>query len=112
MSRKASGFRAWVIQRMSAMYLALGFIYLLVYFVVAPPADYAAWKAWLSGPLVNIGLALFFLSLLIHAWIGVRDVVIDYVHPFAIRLSVLTLVAVLLLGCGFWLLRSLVVVVI
>ena len=107
MSRKASGFRAWVIQRMSAMYLALGFIYLLVHFVVAPPADYAAWKAWLSGPLVNIGL-----SLLIHAWIGVRDVVIDYVHPFAIRLSVLTLVAVLLLGCGFWLLRSLVVVVI
>ena len=35
-------------------------------------------------------MALFFLALLLHAWIGVRDVVIDYVHNFSARLTVLT----------------------
>ena len=102
MSRKVSGFRAWVVQRVSALYLALGFIYLAGVFL--------AWTQWLSSPLVSVGLALFFLALLLHAWIGVRDVVIDYVHPLGIRLAVLTLVALLLLGCGFWLFRSLIVV--
>ena len=110
MSRKASGFRAWVVQRVSAIYLALGFIYLAGYFLLSPPADYAAWQQWLASPLVSVGLALFFIALLLHAWIGVRDVVIDYVHPLGIRLTVLTLVALLLMGCGFWLLRSLIVV--
>lgn len=111
MTRKVSGFHAWVIQRISAIYLALGFIYLAIHFLVSPPADYMQWRAWLSEPLVNVGLGLFFLALLLHAWIGVRDVIIDYVHPLVARLSVLTVVAFILLASGYWLLKSLIVVV-
>ena len=110
MTRKVSGFQAWVVQRLSAIYLAFGFIYLAGYFLLTPPADYAAWKQWLVSPLTSVGLALFFLSLLLHAWIGIRDVVIDYVHPLAIRLVVLSLVALVLLASGFWLFRSLILV--
>jgi succinate dehydrogenase / fumarate reductase membrane anchor subunit len=110
-TRKASGFHAWVVQRVSAIYLALGFIYLAVHFLVSPPQDFTEWKAWLSEPLVNIGMGIFFLALLFHAWIGIRDIVIDYVHPLAIRLSVLTGVAFMLLASGFWLIKSLIVVV-
>jgi succinate dehydrogenase / fumarate reductase membrane anchor subunit len=110
MSRKASGFRAWLIQRISAIYLAVYFIYLFFHFAFAAPGSHEQWQAWLAAPVVSVTLALFFLALLLHAWIGVRDVVIDYVHPLAIRLTVLTGVALLLIGCGFWVLRSLVVV--
>jgi len=110
MSRKASGFRAWLVQRVSAIYLAIYFSYLFFYFSLYPPAAYAQWRSWLADPLVGITMALFFLALLMHAWIGVRDVVIDYVHSLAIRLTVLIAIALLLTGCGFWVLRTLVLV--
>ena len=66
------------------------------------PADYAAWRAWVAGPLVSLGLLLFFASLLLHAWVGIRDVVIDYVHPTAIRVSLLTAIGFVLVGCAVW----------
>jgi succinate dehydrogenase / fumarate reductase membrane anchor subunit len=109
-SRKLSGFRAWVVQRISAIYLACYFVYLFIHFAVSPPADHIQWQSWLADPFTSIGMALFFLALLMHAWIGVRDVVIDYVHPLPARLSVLSGIALLLAGCGFWVLRTLVLV--
>lgn len=110
MSRKASGFKAWVVQRASAVYLAGYILYLLIYFSVAPPLNFQTWHIWLSGPVNGIFMALFFLSLLLHAWIGVRDVVMDYIHPLEVRLTVLTGIALLLAGCGFWVLRTLIMV--
>lgn len=100
-----------MVQRLSAIYLGVYFIYLLGYFIWAAPGSHTDWVQWLSMPLVNLSLALFFLSVLIHAWIGVRDVVIDYVHPLGLRLTVLTLIAMVLLASGFILLRSLILVV-
>jgi len=110
MNRKASGFRAWLIQRVSAIYLAVYFIYLFIYFSISPPTDYAQWRIWLADPMVSISMAIFFAALLMHAWIGVRDVIIDYVHPLSLRLTVLTGIAILLIGCGFLVLRTLVLV--
>ena len=110
MSRKASGFRAWIFQRISAVYLAAYFIYLAVHFSLTPPVNHAQLHTWLAQPLVSVTLALFFLALLLHSWIGVRDVVIDYVHNFSVRLTVLSGIALILIGCGFWVLRTLVVV--
>ena len=112
MTRKVSGFQAWVVQRLSAIYLAVYLIYLFGYFSLSPPVSYIAWKAWLTNPAVSVSLALFFLSLLMHAWIGIRDVVIDYIHPLPSRLIVLSVVAMTLMASGFWILRSLIVVAI
>lgn len=112
MTRKVSGFQAWVVQRLSAIYLAVYIIYLVGHFSLSPPASYAAWKAWLASPVVSVSLALFFVSLLLHAWIGIRDVVIDYIHLLALRLIVLSGVAMTLMASGFWILRSLIVVAI
>ena len=107
MSRKLSGFRAWLIQRVSAVYLAAYTVYLLGFFTASPPQNYAAFVSWLAQPLVSVSMALCFLALLVHAWIGIRDVVIDYIHPLAARLLVLILVALLLISCGFWFLQTL-----
>jgi succinate dehydrogenase / fumarate reductase membrane anchor subunit len=51
---------------------------------------------------VALPTLLFFAGVLLHAWVGIRDVVIDYVHAAALRLCVLSLVGALLLVCGFW----------
>jgi succinate dehydrogenase / fumarate reductase membrane anchor subunit len=105
MSRRASGLKAWFIQRASAIYLMLFFLYMLLHFIADAPADHAAWQSWVAQPLVGFGLLLFFASLLIHAWVGIRDVVIDYVHPTGIRVSLLTVIGFVLIGCALWVLQ-------
>ena len=102
MSRQASGLRAWALQRISAAYLGLYIIYLIGLFLFAPPTDVVAWRGWIADPVHGVGLSLFFVALLIHAWVGFRDVLIDYVQPFLTRVSLLTLLGIGLIGCGLW----------
>ena len=108
MSRQASGLRAWLFQRVTAVYLLLYFPYLILTLASHPPADHAALVEWLSHPGVAIAMMLFVASLLLHAWVGVRDAVIDYVHPVAGRVTVLTVLALGLIACGLWALKVLV----
>ncbi|MFN2308823.1 MAG: succinate dehydrogenase, hydrophobic membrane anchor protein [Gammaproteobacteria bacterium] len=106
-SRQAHGLRAWLLQRFSALYLLLFLGYLAVRFGTAPVADFAAWQAWLADPLVNLATGLFILSLLVHAWVGIRDVIMDYVIHTGLRVTLLAAVALTLAGCGLWSLRVL-----
>ena len=109
MSRHASGLMAWLVQRATAVYLALGALYLLWTFSTNPPADHAALVAWVSQPLVRLALLLAVPLLVAHSWVGVRNVLIDYVHLLWLRLVLLLLGAALLLASGLWLLRALLV---
>ena len=111
MSRRAHGLRAWLLQRFSAVYIALFFLFVLTRFWRQPIQDYQAWHAWLADPLINLSTGLFILALLIHAWVGIRDVVMDYVRHTGLRVSLMALVALTLLGTGLWSLRVLFVLV-
>ncbi|WJW76744.1 succinate dehydrogenase, hydrophobic membrane anchor protein [Thiohalobacter sp. IOR34] len=110
MSRQAQGLRAWLLQRLTAVYVALFSLYLIQHFWRQPVEDHAAWQAWLARPLVNLGVGLFFLALLLHAWVGVRDVIMDYVRHTGLRVALLGLLALTLAGCGLWLGRLLLTV--
>ena len=103
MTGPLSGSRAWIVQRISALYL-LGF--LLWGFVrlgaTEAPWTYEAWRAWIFTPGTAVAFLLFFLALLLHAWVGVRDVILDYVHPLAVRSGLLAAVAAGLVAIGVW----------
>jgi len=73
-----------------------------VHFMLSPPADFAAWQQWLAAPLVSVSVMLFFLSLLLHAWVGMRDVLIDYLPWLTVRVVALAVLAVGLIGGGLW----------
>ncbi len=106
-SRQAHGLRAWLLQRITAVYLLLFLLYLSVHFLRSPLDGFGAWHAWLAHPLVNLATGLFVLSLLLHAWVGIRDIVIDYVTHTGLRVSLFAAVMLLLGGCGIWSLRVL-----
>lgn len=108
MSRQASGLMAWVVQRATAVYLGLFLGYLLIHMTFAPPADQAALKAWVTQPLVSAGLLLFIPVLLAHAWVGIRDVLIDYVHHLGARVLLLSLFAFVFLASGLWALKAII----
>lgn len=110
MSRTASGLKAWAIQRLTAIYVALFSLYLLAVLLFAAPADHAAWREWIGGPVVSVALLLFIVSVLMHAWIGMRDVLIDYVHPIAIRAALLGAIGLALVALGLWAAQSLILV--
>ena len=105
MSWRASGLRAWVLQRISAGYLALFSILVAWRWLPDPPGSYEEWRDWLADPWISVAFLLFFASLLLHSWIGIRDVLIDYVQPFAVRLTFLTVTGVGLVSCGLWALQ-------
>jgi len=102
-SRKLSGLRAWYVQRLSALYIVL---YLLASLISLSlhgwPTTFAAWQMLWSYPLINLATVLFALALVMHAWVGIRDVLLDYVSIFALRLTLLTLFAVMLLISFLW----------
>jgi succinate dehydrogenase / fumarate reductase membrane anchor subunit len=108
LSRQAHGVRDWLLQRVTAVYLGCYIVYLMVHFSLQPVHGYEQWHAWLSQPLVAIVSAGSILAILMHGWVGMRDVVLDYVHTVSLRLIVLSLIGLLLAGCGFWALRVLV----
>ena len=106
MSRQASGLRAWVLQRITAIYLGLFIVYLLMVSLSGGPNGFDAWRAWVAQPAVTLGLLLFVVALLIHCWVGVRDVLIDYVHPLGIRVLLLSLFAIGFIASGLWVFQA------
>ncbi len=95
-------------QRLTAIYIGLLVLYLLSVLLFAAPADHAAWRAWIGGPILSVALLLLVVSVLMHAWIGLRDVLIDYVRPIAIRATLLGLIALALVGLGLWAAQTLI----
>ncbi len=110
MSRKASGLKAWVLQRATAIYVGLFALYLLLVMLFSAPADYPAWRDWFADPLMGIATLVFVVAILLHAWVGIRDVVLDYVWNTPARVTVLALVALGLVACGLWASQSLILV--
>ncbi|WP_019583597.1 succinate dehydrogenase, hydrophobic membrane anchor protein [Thioalkalivibrio sp. ALE16] len=97
-----SGQRAWLLQRITAVYVGVYVILALGFFVLAAPADHAAWLAVMGHPVVGLLTAVFVLLLWLHAWIGLRDVVMDYVQAPGSRLVVFVLGGGGLLLTGLW----------
>ncbi|MDH4133779.1 MAG: succinate dehydrogenase, hydrophobic membrane anchor protein [Gammaproteobacteria bacterium] len=97
-----SGLGEWILQRLSAVYLAVFLLWLIFHFLSSPVPDYAAWKTWFSQGVVRLGFALFFVSLLIHAWVGMRSVFLDYLKPLWLRFLIQMLMGLGLLAMGLW----------
>ncbi len=89
----------------------LGFaIFLLATFALNPVHEYEQWHRWVGSPGISIALATFFASLLLHMWVGLRDVLLDYAKPLALQRVLLTGVAaglITIAGSVVWILISL-----
>lgn len=105
MTGPLSGSRAWIVQRLSALYLFAFLVFVLARSGSAPsPWTYESWRVWLHAPGVTVGVLLFFVALLLHAWVGVRDVMLDYVHALGMRSALLSLVGLGEVAVAAWVL--------
>ena len=96
------GLKDWLLQRITAVVMAVYSVILLVVLMGGGVSGYASWKALFSQGWMRFASLLFVLSVLIHAWVGIRDIWMDYVKPTGVRLSLQTLTVLWLVGCGGW----------
>ena len=103
-----SGLRAWLLQRLTAVYMAAFSAFLSLHFATDPPVSFESWRAWVMRPEVSIATFVFFTALLLHAWVGVRDVVLDYLHPMMVRVPVLAVAGIGIVAMEAWVMRILI----
>ena len=96
------GLRDWLIQRVTAVLMIVYTLAIAGYLLLQPVVDYNAWTLLFSGNVVRSFSLLFLLGVFYHAWIGVRDIVMDYVKPAAIRLLIHVMVILTLLLYVIW----------
>lgn len=106
-SRPTHGLRDWLLQRITAVYLGSFLVYLVLHFYVQPRHTYQQWHDWITHPAMSVASAAFILAVLVHGWVGMRDIVLDYVHTLRLRLLLLSLIALIITGCGLWALQIL-----
>jgi succinate dehydrogenase / fumarate reductase membrane anchor subunit len=101
-THRASGLGAWLVQRVSAVYLGLYLLAVALWIGLSPPDSFQTWQERVAEPWFAAALLLFFLALLLHAWVGARDILMDYVRALWLRLSLLVALGLSLTACGLW----------
>lgn len=96
------GLRDWIVQRLSAILMAVYTIALSVYILINPDLTFAEWHSLFGQTWMKIATILFLLGLLLHAWIGIWTIFTDYVKPFVLRSILNTLVLLMLSACFIW----------
>ncbi len=95
------GLKDWLLQRITAGYMAV-YTLLMAALLLIYGGGQEQWRSLMSNGGIRFVSFLFVLCLCYHAWIGVRDIWMDYVKPVAIRLTLHVLTALVLYGCAGW----------
>lgn len=96
------GLKDWIAQRATAVYMALYTIVFAVAVLMLPSLSYEAWSGLFSNGLMKFLTFLFLLSVFYHAWIGIRDLWMDYIKPTGVRLALHLVTLFLLVGYAGW----------
>jgi len=101
------GLRGWLAQRITAVVMALATLVMVFGIWSASPLTYAVWKGLFAKWWMGLSFSLFSLSVMLHAWVGVRDILMDYVKPTAMRLALEVLFLLALAYYTVWALQIL-----
>jgi succinate dehydrogenase / fumarate reductase membrane anchor subunit len=96
------GVGGFLAQRLTAIVLALYVAFLFIVLLVRRDLSYEGWAGMFAPLWMKVITLLALFALLYHAWIGVKDIWMDYVKPTGLRLALQTGTALWLLFCAVW----------
>jgi succinate dehydrogenase / fumarate reductase membrane anchor subunit len=96
LTKRYPGMRAWLMQRLTALIMAIYSVMLLVRILVLQLGTYEEFLEFFHPAWFLIASWLFWISLSLHAWLGIRDVFKDYVPNMSVRSVLLKILVVLL----------------
>ena len=96
LTKRYPGMRAWLMQRLTALVMAIYSVMALTRILMVQPNNYESWLAFFEPWWFRVASWLFWICLTIHAWLGIRDVFKDYVPNTEVRSVLLKILVVLL----------------
>ncbi len=95
------GINAWLQQRITAVIMLVSMLVFFVFILLANDvisSDFVTWQQFFSFTLVKIVVQITVLAVVVHAWIGMRDIVMDYISCYGARVTFYTLIILWLIG--------------
>jgi succinate dehydrogenase / fumarate reductase membrane anchor subunit len=81
------GMRDWLAQRVTAAIMAVYTLIVAAIVLMNTPLKYAGWQALFAQGWMRVATLLFMACLAWHAWVGMRNILMDYIKPEGLRLS-------------------------
>jgi succinate dehydrogenase / fumarate reductase membrane anchor subunit len=96
------GLRDWLAQRITAALMAIYTVIVAAVVVMNSPLTYGVWRDLFTQGWMRVATLLFAVSLAWHAWVGVRDILMDYIQADGLRLTLQVLTLLLLAVYVAW----------
>ena len=97
------GFRDWLAQRVTAVLMALFTVIVLGQVIFSSgPIGYDQWAGIFAAQWMKVLTFCVILAMLMHVWVGIRDIWMDYIKPVGVRLGLHMASIVWLVGCAGW----------
>ena len=96
------GFADWLVQRVTGGLMALFTLVLGAQLLFGGPLGYNRWAGIFASQWMKVLTFVVIVSLAWHAWVGMRDIWMDYVKPVGLRLTLHLFTIVWLVGCAGW----------
>lgn len=96
------GLRDWLAQRVTAILMVVYTVTLLVSFLTGNNFSYEGWAGLFAQQWFKLFSLVTLFGLFFHAWVGVRDIWMDYVKSVGLRLTLQVATIVWLIACAAW----------
>jgi succinate dehydrogenase / fumarate reductase membrane anchor subunit len=94
------GLKDWLAQRLTAVVMAIYTLIVLISFLSGSSFSYEGWAGMFAKQWFKLATFVTLLCLFYHAWVGVRDIWMDYIKPVSIRLTLQAATIVWLIACA------------
>lgn len=102
MSLTANGLRDWLIQRFSAIILAIYFLVIVIFLLTHSPINFITLKSLFTHLWMQVFSLIMLLCLIFHAWVGIWTVITDYIKPIVLRIFIQMIIILSLFIYFFW----------
>ncbi|UZJ45730.1 succinate dehydrogenase, hydrophobic membrane anchor protein [Marinimicrobium sp. C6131] len=104
-----SGLYDWLIQRVSAVIMAIYTVFIVAYMLITPELSFEQWQGLFGQLWMRVFTLMTLLSIVAHAWIGLWAVLTDYItermmggKALVLRLLAQVLLAVVAVTYTLW----------
>lgn len=103
LTQRYPGMRLWLTQRLSALVMVSYIVMTMLLICIQQPDSYQTWRGFMSPWWWRFATVAVFICLVVHAWLGIRDVMRDYVKNLVIRSYLQLMMEAALAGYLLWL---------
>ncbi len=97
-----SGSRDWIMQRISAVVLAVYTVVMVAFFLLHGSVNYEQWVTFVMSMPMRLLSLLAIVALAVHAWVGMWTIFTDYVKSTGLRIVLQAAMIIAILVYLFW----------